>query len=231
MILYHKAEVAWVLICLCHHVTPWHTRSSKEWRNGTNRLEPRLRQKILLTEDLSLLCWSQIQQERPVSPVPSCLSMQTDMSIDPPFNFMTENISTDQKPVCVLLFCSFVSSQYFEANSKSPTSCSFMRYIECASLRGPAAETSSVHEQWPVNGTSRTLQGWEHWACVRIYHRPLFYRLYVSTLKHGVRTPLCLTLGLSSLLTGSKRREPILLDQAGSFKSDWSMVHPKTQFG
>ena len=84
MILYHKAEVAWVLICLCHHVTPWHTRSGKEWRNGTNRLEPRLRQKILLTEDLSLLCWSQIQQERPVSPVPSCVFMKSDQSIMQP---------------------------------------------------------------------------------------------------------------------------------------------------
>ncbi|XP_064819759.1 NLR family CARD domain-containing protein 3-like [Oncorhynchus masou masou] len=40
-----------------------------------------------------------IQQERPASPVPSCVSMKSDWSMDPPINFREGDFSTEQRPI------------------------------------------------------------------------------------------------------------------------------------
>ncbi|XP_064843296.1 NLR family CARD domain-containing protein 3-like isoform X3 [Oncorhynchus masou masou] len=40
-----------------------------------------------------------IQQERPASPVPSCVSMKSDQSMDPPLNFREGDFSTEQRPI------------------------------------------------------------------------------------------------------------------------------------
>uniref|UniRef100_A0A4W5QNV0 FISNA domain-containing protein n=1 Tax=Hucho hucho TaxID=62062 RepID=A0A4W5QNV0_9TELE len=58
------------------------------------------------------------EQERPVSPVPSCVSMKSDMSIDPPYNFSKEPLSSEhwvhqERPVSPVTSCvSMKSDQY-----------------------------------------------------------------------------------------------------------------------
>ncbi|KAM9471256.1 LOW QUALITY PROTEIN: uncharacterized protein ACWYII_007152 [Salvelinus alpinus] len=42
---------------------------------------------------------SPIKQERPASPVPSCVSMKSDKSMDPPRNFREGDFSTEQRPI------------------------------------------------------------------------------------------------------------------------------------
>ncbi|XP_071185109.1 NLR family CARD domain-containing protein 3-like isoform X1 [Salvelinus alpinus] len=42
---------------------------------------------------------SPIKQERPASPVPSCVSMKSDKSMDPPRNFREADFSTEQRPI------------------------------------------------------------------------------------------------------------------------------------
>ena len=44
----------------------------------------------------NILSGEKEEQERPVSPVPSCVSMKSDMSIDPPYNFSKEPLSSEQ---------------------------------------------------------------------------------------------------------------------------------------
>ncbi|XP_064871415.1 uncharacterized protein LOC135568546 [Oncorhynchus nerka] len=40
-----------------------------------------------------------IKQERPASPVPSCVSMKSDWSMDPPITFREGDFSTEQRPI------------------------------------------------------------------------------------------------------------------------------------
>ncbi|XP_062319080.1 NACHT, LRR and PYD domains-containing protein 12-like isoform X3 [Osmerus eperlanus] len=47
--------------------------------------------------DMDTKAKSPIQQERPASPVPSCVSMKSDRSMDQPFTFRDKNITTKQR--------------------------------------------------------------------------------------------------------------------------------------
>ncbi|XP_064866952.1 uncharacterized protein LOC135564813 isoform X2 [Oncorhynchus nerka] len=55
--------------------------------------------KIHLSEGHDTKAKSPIKQERPASPVPSCVSMKSDWSMDPPIMFREGDFSTEQRPI------------------------------------------------------------------------------------------------------------------------------------
>uniref|UniRef100_A0A8C7PND8 NACHT domain-containing protein n=1 Tax=Oncorhynchus mykiss TaxID=8022 RepID=A0A8C7PND8_ONCMY len=92
----------------------------------------------------NILSGEKEEQERPVSPVPSCVSMKSDMSIDPPYNFSKEPLSSEQWV-------------HQERPASPVTSCVSMKSDQSM---GPPINFSSeqgVHQERPVSPVTSCL--------------------------------------------------------------------------
>lgn len=156
---------------------------------------------------------SPIRQERADSPVHSCVSMKSGMSMDPPYNFRQGEVSTDQMFVWFVLSCLPICTVNCDVDRKSATSMHFMCFSPSFLLTGSSRrDLTPIHSavcprrvtgQWGIQKSSgrNTLpmaKGKNSWdwftrdTCIQTFvwkHKKVWLNLALGTVDYTLSEP------------------------------------------